>query len=295
MEVLLIAGLCGVIVGVPIAVVRDRLDKRLRGDDEAATISDLTPLGVIYDTGDRTLEAVLGDKGAPPDPLNAEAFRTLRTNLGFINVDHPPRVIQITSSLPNEGKSFIASRLAVVLAEAGHRVALVDADIRKPDLSHGFRHKDSAGLTTVLSADAPPQDFTVAVTADVHLLPGGFVPPNPSELLSSSAMKNLLEQLRENYDYVIVDSAPVLAVTDSIVLTQLVDAVLFVVRNGSVDREQLAEAVAAMRRAEAPIAGFITNGESRSKPKARYGGDYVYGVNPRYLTDVERDGASAPQ
>ncbi len=183
----------------------------------------------------------------------AEAFRKLRTNLQFLAVDNPPRVIVVTSSMPNEGKTTTAINIALALAEAEHNVVLVDGDMRRPMLDKYLDLVGPVGFSTVLSGAASLSDVLQKTKfPGLTVLTSGAVPPNPSELLGSLAAQKMLSEMRASFDYVIVDSSPLLAVTDAAILAANSDGVLIMARFGQTKREQLAHAVGTLEDVGAP-------------------------------------------
>lgn len=248
----------GLLLGIGLAVLRDRLDNTLK-----------TRRDVLEASGAAAVGAVPFDPDRPNHPLvsfgegrssSAEAFRQLRTNLQFLDVDNPPRMLVVSSAIPGEGKTTTAINLAFVLAEAGHRVVLVEADMRRPRVSRYLQLVEGVGLTNILSGTAALDDVIQATSnADVHVLAAGPHPPNPSELLGSSHMQRLLIELRERFDYIVLDAPPLLPVTDGAVLTNLADGVLLVARYGHTKQEQLTRAVENLRAIDARVLGTILN------------------------------------
>ena len=276
--VLGISVLLGALMAILVAVVRDRLDNKIRRSEDIDDIVQSGVLGTSYATNKIPVAGVLGGSTNDADFPNAEAFRQIRTNLSFVNVDEPPRVLLLTSAIENEGKSFVASRLAAVLGESGNRVIVLDADLRRPAIGTIFERDSSVGITSVLTGAVRYPDVVQRTDAGVDLIPAGKIPPNPSELLDSQAMKSLVEELRREYDYVVVDSPPLLPVTDSAVLAKYADTVVLVARSERVTKDQLARAVQRLNLAGASIAGAVLNYLPLSKrdSEARYGA-YGYG------------------
>jgi len=227
-----------------------------------------------------------------PDDLAVEAYRTLRTNLQFLGLDRPLRIIQVTSAAPGEGKTTTASNLAVALARAGLRVSLVDADLRRPRLHEVFAVDGSRGLTDALLGE-PLELLTTVLEVDgghIELLPAGRAPANPSELLGGKRMKALLQHLAATMDIVVVDSAPVLPVTDSVVLSGSVDAVVLVAQAGRTSGKQSAETVSVLNRVSAPLVGVIMNRVAARKLRSGgygYGYGYGYGGYARKQGDAK--------
>lgn len=246
----------GVALGIGLAVARDALDNTVKSREDLEEITHTGLVGTIPLDKDRRKTAAI-----PFDSENsgiAEAFRKLRTNLKFLAVDNPPRVIVVTSSMPHEGKSTTAINIALALAEADHEVVLVDGDMRRPMLAKYLDLVGSVGFSTVLSGAAPLSDSLQKTRfPGLTVLTSGGIPPNPSELLGSQSARKLLSELRAKFDYVIVDSTPLLAVTDAAILAAGADGVLIMVRSGQTRREQLAHAVESLKSVGAPLLGAV--------------------------------------
>jgi capsular exopolysaccharide synthesis family protein len=234
----------------------DRLDNTVK---DQQVIEEITGAGLVADIPldkDRRKDPAISFAGAH-SPI-AEAFRELRTNLQFLEVDDPPRVLVITSSLPGEGKSTTAINIALALAEAQHTVALVDGDMRRPKLAEYLNLIGSVGLSTVLAGRASLHEVLQKTRfPGLTVLTSGATPPNPSELLGSQAAKKVLSDLRGGFDYVIVDSSPLLAVTDAAILAAESDGVLMIAKFARTKREQLAHAVDNLTHVGARILGAI--------------------------------------
>ena len=182
------------------------------------------------------------------------------------------RSIQVTSTRPGEGKSTTAANLAVVLSQTGANVVLVDADLRKPDLHRMFAIDGSNGLTNNLAGD--PMELTIQrITDQLWVIVGGPVPPNPSELLTGRRMDAFADELSRRFDYVIIDSAPLLAVSDAAALSRHVDGVLLVVQAKRVSLPQLRESLATLDRVGAPLLGIVLN---RAKVDSVVSSEYDY-------------------
>nr|WP_089803495.1 CpsD/CapB family tyrosine-protein kinase [Halolactibacillus alkaliphilus] len=206
----------------------------------------------------------------PRSPIS-EQYRTIRTNLQFAAVDSDLRTLLITSSGPGEGKSSTTANLALVFAQQGKKVLLVDADLRKPTAHYTFRVDNRVGLSSVLVGE---MDYLKAVDAseeeNLDILSSGPIPPNPSELLGSKAMQHFIEQAKESYDLIIFDTPPVLAVTDAQVLANLVDGTLFVVRSKATDQESAKKAKELLAPAKAKLLGAVLNDKEVSKNSYYY-------------------------
>ena len=208
-----------------------------------------------------------------------EAYKTLRTNVVFsLTGEGACKVITITSSVQSEGKSITAANLALSFAAADKRVLLIDCDLRKPKLARLLQMNATAGLSNVL---IEPQLLNSAVqpyqNTKMHVILSGNIPPNPSELLGSIRMEKLLEEMRNHYDYIILDSPPINMVTDAVILANKTDGVLFVVRAGHAERGNIQHALEQLEYAHAKVLGFVLNGTTSEG--GRYGryGRYGYG------------------
>jgi receptor protein-tyrosine kinase len=208
----------------------------------------------------------------------AESFRRLRTNLQFLHVDNPPRVIVITSASPGEGKSTTAINIALALAEAGHDVVLVDGDLRRPSIEKRLDTVGGVGFSTVLNGAATlPEVLQQTAFPNLTALTSGASPPNPSELLGSQAAKNVLNELRERFDFVIVDSSPLLGVTDGAILSANADGALIVCRYGRTKRENLAHAIGNLTDVGATVLGGVfTITPTRSRISYSYSHRFYY-------------------
>lgn len=196
---------------------------------------------------------------APKSPI-AEQFRTIRTNIQFSSVDEEVQTMIVTSSGPAEGKSTTTANLAVVFAQQGKRVLLIDSDLRKPTVHYTFRTENHIGLSNVLTRQATLEEaVTVTAQEKLWVLPSGPIPPNPSELLGSKGMQALLDQAKDEYDVIILDTPPVLAVTDAQVLANLADGVVLVVSSGKTEIDAAKKAKELLVSAKAKILGVVLN------------------------------------
>lgn len=285
---LAIAVLFGLLLGLGAAFLIDFLDDSIddpRDLEEAAGGSPVLSIVPTDPPPDHLPVAV-----SRPGDAAVEAYRTLRTSVQFLGLEQPLRIIQVTSSVSGEGKTTTSSNLAVVLAQAGNRVLVVDADLRRPRVHEVFGVDGSRGLTDALVGEAPESLITRFPLEAAHLdvLAAGRVPPNPSEMLGGRKMKALLESFTATYDVVVVDSAPVLPVTDSVVLTGSVDAVLLVVQAGRASSKMVRESVTALTRVSAPLAGVVMNRARSRRRRGGYGGAYGYGYGYGYGADETR-------
>lgn len=250
--------LAGAAVGVAAAVGRDLLDRTLRSADDLSSVASAPVLSTVP-FEDKAGDAPLIIEGSAQS-ARAEAMRQLRTNLQFVNVDRPLRSIVVTSAVPGEGKSTTSCNLGIALAEAGHRVLLVDADLRRPKLAEYLDLEGAVGLTSVLTGQVPLAD-AIQQWGDSGLwaLTSGAIPPNPSELLGSRNMSDLLAALTQGFDMVIIDTPPLLPVTDAAVMATVADGCLLVSRYAKTTVTQATSAVAALTTVGARLFGCVFN------------------------------------
>lgn len=246
----------GLLLGIGVAMLRDMLDNTVKDREILEEITGTGTVGTIpLDKDRRQHPSIAFDSD---NSAIAEAFRKLRTNLQFLTVDNPPRMIVVTSSIPSEGKSTTAINTALALAEAGNRVVIVDGDLRRPALHKYLDLVGTVGFSTVLSGAVQLDEaLQVSRFPGLSVLTAGTIPPNPSELLGSQSTKKLLAELRAEFDYVIVDSTPLLAVTDAAILATSADGALMITRYGSTKRDQLAYAVSSLQGVGAPLLGTV--------------------------------------
>lgn len=206
-----------------------------------------------------------------PNSSISEQYRMIRTNIEFASVDKKVQSIVVTSAVPSDGKSTTASNLAIVLAQTGKRVLLVDADLRKPSIHYAFNLSNTQGLTNVLVNRITLKNAISHIDIpNLSVLTSGPVPPSPSELLSSKKMKLIIEELNQTFDYIIFDTPPVLAVTDPQVLSEQCDAILMVVKSGETPKEAALKAKALLQKSKTPILGMILNNMRFKTSKYNY-------------------------
>ena len=268
--------LVGLAVGVGGAVLRETLDTSLKGADEIQQALDLPTLGIIaYDPDAEKRPLIVH---VDPQSTRAEAFRQLRTNLQFVDVDRKPRSIVVTSSVPSEGKTTTTCNLAIALTQAGLRVILVEADLRRPRLASYLGLEGAVGLTDALVGRTDLDDVLQPWgDGNLQVLASGPTPPNPSELLGSEQMGELLEALESRCDLVLLDAPPLLPVTDAAVLSAHASGAIVVVRSGSTTREQASRAVEILRAVDAHVYGVVINMVPTKGPGADKYGYYGYG------------------
>ncbi len=195
-----------------------------------------------------------------PKSSTAEAYRTLRTNLGFASMDKPCRSVLFTSTSPRDGKSTVSSNLAVVMAQAGYRVVLIDSDLRKPMQHLIFQIENRRGLTNCLLKEAEVASVLHNGLVDnLYVMPSGPIPPNPAEMLNSASTELILQELLAEYDYVFIDSPPVLAVTDATILSTLVDGVVLIVNSGNTRTDLARKACEQLSKGNARLLGVVLN------------------------------------
>ncbi|WP_338750969.1 polysaccharide biosynthesis tyrosine autokinase [Janibacter alittae] len=295
-RVLPIGLLVGLLVGYGIAAVRHHNDTKVRHTDDVEEVMGTGVLGLLPMSHD--LGSERGDIRRTKAFHEREALRKLRTNLRFVDVDHQPRSIVITSAKQGEGKSTVAANLATVLAESGEQVVLVDADLRRSAVARAFDLDGSVGLSQVLARTANLDDaLQPCATPGLEILAAGEVPPNPSELLGSQRMGQLIEQLAQR-SFVILDAPPLLPVTDGALLTRSADGAVLVVAAGKTHKEEIERATASLRTVNGKVLGAVLNMISTRKvDRIRYG-DAEYGYSNAYTSDyayeaVDRSAAPA--
>lgn len=262
--------LFGLLLGLGQALLRDRFDTRVRTVADVAQVTDSFVIGAIACHDHAPDDTDSGH--SPPD----EALRTLRTNLSFLGLAGQRRPsIVFTSSVEAEGKTETATRLARSLAEAGERVLLVDADLRRPRIAHRMGLEGSVGLSHVLSEQADAWDLVQpGGVPGFDVLVAGAVPPNPSELLASDAMNQFLLTAEDRYDYVLFDAPPLLPVTDAAVLANQAGGAVVVARSGLVTKHELGAALTALTAAGADVIGLVLNDVTKDFGASAYCGYY---------------------
>jgi capsular exopolysaccharide synthesis family protein len=261
--------LIGLVLGLGLAFLRELLENTVKDPGVLADVSGLPVLGVVP-----------WDKQAPETPLSfradahgsrAEGYRQMRTNLQFVDIDNPPRLIAITSAMPGEGKTHTALNLAAALAEGGRRVCLIEADLRRPTVAKVLGIVGDVGLTSVLIGRAEVEDVMQNVSDNLSVIASGQIPPNPSELLNSDTFKRTLEKVRGMVDVVIVDTAPLLPVADGSQTAALVEATLLTVRASKTTHEQIGRAIQTLANVGVTPVGVVL-----SMAPHRRGGGYSY-------------------
>jgi capsular exopolysaccharide synthesis family protein len=294
--------LIGLVLGIVYAFVRRALDRRIRSIEMVEKEFGLAVVGTIpfhrtFTDSNRLIAAASASgqssKNTDDDSV-AEALRELRTNLQFMDVDDPPRIIVITSSLPGDGKSTITANLATTIAASGQPVVIVDGDLRRPTVATAFGLLPGVGLTDVLVGRAEIHDVLQewGDTGHLHVMGAGSLPPNPSELLGSKAMKSLLDDLAERA-IVLIDAPPLIPVTDAAILTALSDGALIVASVGKTSIDALGKSLQNIERVKGRALGLILNRIRRTGPDSAYYG-YQYKGDYRARGVVEPESHPQP-
>ena len=248
----------GLLLGLGVALLRDLLDTSIKNEKDCSIVTDAPVIGSIaFDPGASKNPLIVQ---VDPHSARAEAFRTLRTNLQFVDAAHHPRSIVFTSSVPGEGKTTTTANLAITMAASGARICVLEADLRRPRLLEYMGLDGSLGLTNVLIGQAELGDVIQQFAdSSVYVVGAGSVPPNPSELLGSTAMIETLHELESRFDIVIIDSPPLLPVTDAAVLSTIVGGTVLVVGVGRVDRDHLGRSLQSLEAVKGRVLGLVLN------------------------------------
>src|SRR5271165_5591726 len=302
---LLFALVLGLASGVGLAFLIEGVDSTVRTTEQAQMISGLASLGMIP-LGSKSAregpnpkrlviasskEAVELVTQVRPQSQMAESYRALRTSLLLSNLGAPPKVIMVTSALPQEGKTTTSINCAVVLAQKGVRVLLIDADLRRPSIHKTLGMGPHSGLSNVLTGSTKLEQAITrtAILPNLFVLPAGTPPPNPAELLASTNMRDVLAQLSEQYDHIVIDTPPSLSVTDAVVLSPRADAIVLVIRSGQTTKQALRRARDILMQVNAKVSGVLLNAVDLSSPDYYYYYEYQ-GKYARYYQDGEKSG-----
>ena len=297
--------LVSLVAGIALAFGLEALDSTVRTPEQAESISGLPTLGVIplqpaldgpaIGMTKAHLLKTAARNGKGPRPLIcylepqseiAEAYRTLRTSILLSSATHPPRSILITSSAPRDGKTMTCLNIAIVLAQQGKRVLLLDADMRRPNIHKAFNLKGQVGLSNILTGSAKVSDaLQPTIQPNLFAIPAGPIPPHPSELLSSPLMQELLTTFCNDYDHVIVDSPPVISVTDPVLLSVQTDAVLLIVRSGQTTAAHVRRTRDLLQSVKADLLGVVVNAADLASPDYYY---YYYGSKYHHYTREDK-------
>ncbi len=311
---ILLAVLVGLVGGIGLALMREYLDNTVKTPDDVETLARLPSLAVVPQfTGSNGA----GKRGGPllgfssnghdkrielvahhlPKSQWSEAFRALRTSILLSQADHPPQVILVTSALPREGKTTTAANLAVTLAQLGDNTVIVDADLRKPGIGRLLNMENGkyAGLSSYLAGVSSLDLISVPHPAIPNLvaIPTGPLPPNPADLLSSHKLVEAIAELRTKYKFIIIDSPPILAATDAVILSVQTDGVLLVVRSGTTPKEAFTRTRDLLSSVKCRILGVVLNAVDSSAPDYYYSYRYYpysYGYGPQEAAEApDRD------
>lgn len=288
-----VALLVGLLLGLGLAVLREQLDNTLKTPEDVEQRLDVTFLGLLPEIADdddgrakpkvrkpRRIKTEL-----PPELLVherptsgiAEAARALRTNLLFMNPDHPYKRLLVTSAAPSEGKTTVAVSIAISLAQGGQRVCIVDCDLRRPRLHRIFDRTGDVGLMNALMGEVSLADVAKpTVVPNLYSVPCGPIPPSSADVVASEKFRNLIEELSKMFDRVILDSPPVIAVTDSAIVSTLVDGVVFVIRAFKSSAAVSGSGLRTLRDVDAPIAGAVLNAVNLNRHEYSYYQYYYY-------------------
>jgi capsular exopolysaccharide synthesis family protein len=272
---LVLGGFIGLLLGFGVAILRELLDNTVSSAEDVEESIDAPVLASIAYESDVPKHPLLTE--ATSHAPRVEAFRLLRTNLQFLNLDTRPRSLVITSAVPGEGKTSTATNLAIALAQTGQRVLLVDGDLRRPKVASVLGLERSVGLTTVLVGRSELQD-SIQKHSDsgIYFLASGPIPPNPTEVLQSHAAQSLFDRLNQMFDMVIIDAPPLLPVSDAAIMARDVDGAILVVRHGKTTKDQLRQARLRLSQVDANLFGVAVNMAPR-RGKGAYGYGYGYG------------------
>lgn len=269
----------GLLLGYGAAVARELSDTRVRNPDELGAIADAPIMGTFQLDNTMARTPLITD--LPPHSPRGEAYRVLRTNLQFVDVDARQKTLVITSALPGEGKSTTAANLALSFAQAGASTLLLDCDLRRPRVATYFGLDGAIGVTSVLAGLVKPEDALQHHDASgLALMAAGPIPPNPAELLQSGAMQDLLARYRTEYDVILLDAPPLLPVADAALLAAQADGAMVVVSHGRVSRDQVAQAADRLAQVSGRLVGFVLNRTPGSRKRGGYGYGYGYGYEP---------------
>lgn len=254
----------GALIGLGQALLRSVLDTRVRHSDDIESVTNKPILA--------TVGHISKNQDASEKRAHSEAYRRLRTNISFMGLGGERRTsFVISSSVPGEGKTQTSVSLARVLAQAGETVLLIDADLRRPQVAQRMQLDSELGLTDVLTRRGTLADLAIPASTNLWVLPAGTIPPNPSELLGSEAMAKLLNLVEREFDYVIIDTPPVIPVTDAVVLASQTGGIILVTRSGITRRNQISESIEILDAGNATVLGVVLNDVQLRSKSDRYG------------------------
>ncbi|GAA4752155.1 polysaccharide biosynthesis tyrosine autokinase [Actinomycetospora chibensis] len=281
-----LAAVLGLILGLGVGFLRDLLDTSVRSTDTVTNLTMAPIIGVMPKDSSIQDDALTVRRGT--QSTHAEAARQIRTNLQFLSVDNPARRVLVTSSVPAEGKTTSVCNLALAISASGYSVCLVEADLRRPKAGSYLGLTSDVGLTTILAGRAELKDVLQSAGDRLTFLGSGAVPPNPSELLSSERMQNVLDELGAQFDYVLVDAPPLLPVSDAAALAPACDGVILFCRHGLLKAQQLRASVAILANVRARLLGAVLTFVPKADAR-------VYGQYDSYYSDPSASSAGAPR
>ena len=298
----------GITTSIGLAFLLEGLDSTVRTPEQAQMLSGLPSLGMIplglQGDNPQGAKALLPNSGSRefielvtqgrPQSQMAESYRALRTSLLLSSLGAPPKVILVTSALPQEGKTTTSMNTAIVLAQKGSKVLIIDADLRRPSIHKALGMGPRTGLSNVLTGSASLSQAVIQSTLlpSLYVLPAGTPPPNPAELLASSYMREVLQELREQYDHIVIDTPPTLSVTDAVIMSTNADTVVLVIRSGQTTKQALRRARDLLMRVNAKVAGVLLNAADLKSADYYYYYEYRGEYSSRYYRS---DDATTPR
>jgi len=312
----MLAFLIGLVGGIALAIFREYLDNTVKSPDDIETLTGLPSLAVVPSQPAQNghhgglarfaRDAVTPSSSpsrvellsfAQPKSQISEAFRALRTSLLLSQAEHPPQVILVTSALPREGKTTAAANLAVTLAQLGDRTLLMDSDMRKPGIRRALNLPvgKEQGLSTYLAGVCSLDEisFPHPTISNLTALLTGPVPPSPADLLSSHRMRDAIAEVRRRYKFIVIDSPPVMAATDAVILSALTDGVLLVVRSGETPKEAFTRTRDLLTAVKCRILGVVLNAVDSTAPDYYYSYRYYpYAYGHGYGEDADKEKTS---
>src|SRR5579884_3777078 len=308
--------LLGLSSGIGLAFLLEGLDSTVRTTEQAQTISALPSLGIIplslkptHSELRKQLTAAVSGHGrspvelitqARPQSQVAESYRALRTTLLLSSLGAPPKFILVTSALPQEGKTTTSINSAIVLAQKGARVLLIDGDLRRPGVAKSLGMSGRVGLSNVLSRTTTLDEAITRspLLPSLFVLPAGPPPTNPAELMASNEMKKLLAEVKDKFDHIVIDTPPALSVTDAVVLSPSMDAVILVIRSGQTTKQALRRARDLLMQVNARVTGVLLNAVDLRSPEYYYYYEYRGRYGSRYYRDTQaaaKEPAATPE
>jgi capsular exopolysaccharide synthesis family protein len=259
-------------LSVAYALFRRVLGTRLTDSADITAITDAPVIGEIVAW--RRNYTILSTMLRSKDSRSAESFRALAANLKYVAVDRDLRVVMMTSSAPHEGKSSVSIGLAAALAESGHKVVVIDADLRRSSVANALQLEGSVGVTSILVGDVTFEEAVQrSESMKIDVVAGGATAPNPGQLITSHRLRDLVDEARDKYEYVIIDSAPALVVSDALWLADLADGVLVVARSGRTRRKQISAVLATLKSTRKDVVGIVLNAVKRNESSPYYAPD----------------------